>query len=241
MPNSFQWMTLLLIESIYLAGIRVKGPHTSVWIIPSKSTKPLGSTSKIQIYWTSGKHVQNSIHRTSWKHIQIQIHWTSRKHIQNQIHRTFGKYVQNQIHWTSGKHIQISNPSDLWEACPNSNPSDLWEARLKFNPSDLWEAHPNSNPLDLWEARPKFKSTEPLESTSKLQTIRHLGSTSIFNFNGPLEARPKSNHRTFGKHIQIQIHLTSNYHVQSSNLSDLWEACPNSRSQLKSSFCRDHW
>ena len=61
MPKSFQWITLLLIESIYFAGIRVKGPHTSVWIIPSK----------LQIHWTSGKHVQTSNHRISRKHVQI--------------------------------------------------------------------------------------------------------------------------------------------------------------------------
>ena len=105
MPKSFQWITLLLIESIYFASIRVKGPHTLVWIIPSKSTGPLGCMSKIQ------------------------------------------------IHWTSGKHVQISNPLDLWDACPNLNPLDLCEACPKFNPLDLWEARPNSNPSNLWEAR----------------------------------------------------------------------------------------
>ena len=146
MPKSFQWITLLLIESIYFASIRVKGPHTLVWIIPSKSTGPLGCMSKIQ------------------------------------------------IHWTSGKYVQISNPLDLWDACPNSNPLDLCEACPKFNPLDLWEARPNSNPSDLWEARPKFKSIGPLRSTSKI----------------PI-------HKTSGKHVQ------------------------NSRSWLKSSFCRDHW
>ena len=94
MPKSFQWITLLLIESIYFVGIRVKGPHTSVWIIPSNSIGPLGSTSKFQIYRTSGKH------------IQIQIHWTSRKHVQTLNHRTSRKHVQIQIHRTSGKHVQ---------------------------------------------------------------------------------------------------------------------------------------
>ena len=41
MPKSFQWITLLLIESIYFAGTRVKGPHTSVWIMPSKNPSDL--------------------------------------------------------------------------------------------------------------------------------------------------------------------------------------------------------
>ena len=73
MPKYFQWITLLLIESIYFARIRVKGPHTSVWIIPSKpsnlwearlrfqSIGPLGSVSKLQIHRTSGKSKFQSI------------------------------------------------------------------------------------------------------------------------------------------------------------------------------------
>ena len=47
--------------------------------------------------------------------------------------------------WTSGKHVQDSNPSDLWEACPN------------FNPLDLWEVCPNFKSMDFWEARLKLQ------------------------------------------------------------------------------------
>ena len=118
MPKSFQWITLLLIESIYFASIRVKGPHTLVWIIPSKSTGPLGCMSKIQIHWTSGKHVQ----------------------ISNPLDLSDACSNSNPLDLCEA--CPKFNPLDLWEARPNSNPSDLWDARPNFKPSDLWEAHP---------------------------------------------------------------------------------------------------
>ena len=155
MPKSFQWITLLLIESIYFVGIKVKGPHTLVWIIPSKSTGTLRCTSKLQTIEPLGS--------TS----KFQIHWTSEKHVQTSNHRTSGKHVQNSI------------SMDLWEARPNSNPSDLYEARPKFNfngplgstskfqsigplgSTSKFQIHRTSrkhvqisNPSDLWEARP---------------------------------------------------------------------------------------
>ena len=49
MPKSFQWIIPLLIENIYFAGTKVKGPQISAWIMPLKSIGPLGSMSKIQI------------------------------------------------------------------------------------------------------------------------------------------------------------------------------------------------
>ena len=163
MPKSFQWITLLLIESIYFAGIRVKGPHTSVWIIPSNSIGPLGSTSKFQIHRTSEKHIQTlnhrtprkhvqiSNHRTSEKHVQTSNHWTSKKHDKFQIHRTFGKHVQTSNHQTFGKHVQISNPSNL----------SIHRTSGKHVQ--------NSISMDLWEARPNFESIRPLGSMSKFQ------------------------------------------------------------------------
>ena len=108
MPKSFQLISLLLIESIYFAGIMVKGPHTSVWIIPSNSIGPLGSTSKFKSIGPLGSMSKFQNHQTSRKHVQTSNHWTSRKH------------------------VQISNPSDLWEARPNFKSTDLWEARLKL-------------------------------------------------------------------------------------------------------------
>ena len=133
MPKSFQWITLLLIESIYFAGIRLKGPHTSVWIILSNSIGPLGSTSKFQIHRTFGKHVQTSNHRTSGKHVQIQIHGPRGSMSKLQSIRPLGSMSKFksmdlwEAHpkfnlWTSRKHVQDSNPSDLWEARPNFNP-----------------------------------------------------------------------------------------------------------------------
>ena len=41
MSNSFQWITLLLIENIYFAGTRVKSPHTLAWVEARKKKKPL--------------------------------------------------------------------------------------------------------------------------------------------------------------------------------------------------------
>ena len=59
-----------------------------------QSIGPLGSMSKFKStdlweahpkfnLWTSGKHVQTSIHRTSGKHVQISNPWTSGTHVQN--------------------------------------------------------------------------------------------------------------------------------------------------------------
>ena len=156
MPKSFQWITLLLTESIYFVGTRVKGPHTSIWIIPSNSIGPLGSTSKFQIYQTSRKHVQNSNPRTSGKHVQnsiplnlweerpkfnfngplgstskIQFHQTFGKHIQNSNPWTSRKHLQIQIYRTSGKHVQNSNPWTSGKHVQNSRSLVLWKARLK--------------------------------------------------------------------------------------------------------------
>ena len=97
MPKSFQWITLLLIESIYFAGIRVKGPHTSVWMIPSNFDGSLGSTSKFNFNGPLG----------STSKLQSMDHWEARPKFNL---------------WTFGKHVQDSNPSDLWEARPNFNP-----------------------------------------------------------------------------------------------------------------------
>ena len=129
MPKSFQWITLLLIESIYFAGIRVKGLHTSVWIIPSKPSDlwearpksnfngplestsklqtigPLGSTSKFNL-WTSRKHVQDSNPSDLWEARPNFNPWTSGKHVQDSNPSDLWKHVQTSIHRTSGKHVQ---------------------------------------------------------------------------------------------------------------------------------------
>ena len=184
MPKSFQWITLLLIESIYFAGIRVKGPHTSIWIIPFNSIGPLGSTSKFQFHRTSGKHVQNSISMDLWEARpnfkpsdlwEPPLNFKSIKPLKStsklQIIGPLGSTSKFQFQWTSRKHVQSLNHQTSGKHIQISNPSDLWEARPNFKPSDLWEARPN------------FKSIRPLGSTSKNRTSR--------------------------KHIQISIHQTS--------------------------------
>ena len=135
MPESFQSITLLLIESIYFAGIKVKSPHTSVWIIPSK----------FQFHRTSGKHVQISNSSDLWEacpNFKPSDLWEARPKFN-----------------FSGPLGRCPNSisMDLWEAHPNSNPSDLWEARPKSNHWTFGKHVQISNPSDLWKARPKIK------------------------------------------------------------------------------------
>ena len=153
MPNYFQWITLLLIESIYFASIRIKGPHTSVWIIPSNSIGPLESTSKIQILGPLGS-TSKFKSLDLWEARPNSNPWTSGKHVQNSIFGPLGSTSKIPFHRTSGKHVQ------------NSISMDLWEAR------------PNFKSIGTLGSTFKFKSIRPLGSMSKLQTIKPLGSTS---------------------------------------------------------------
>ena len=119
--------------SIYFAGIRVKGPHTSVWIIPSKpsnlweahpkfnfngplgstaksnSIGPLGSTSKHQSIGPLGSTSKIQILGPLGSTSKIPNHRTSGKHVQTSIHRTSGKHVQIQIHGPLGSTSKIQS------------------------------------------------------------------------------------------------------------------------------------
>ena len=205
MPKSFQWITLLLIESIYFASIKVKGPHTLVWIIPSNSIRPLESMSKFQFHRTSGKHG---------------------KHVQIPIPSDLWEACPKSNHRTSGKHVQISNPLDLWEARPNFKPLDHWEARPNFKSIGPLGSTSKLQTIGPLGSTSKFQSIGPLGSTSKLQSIEPLGSTSKFQIHRTFgkhvqipipsdlwEAHPKSNHRTSGKYVQTSNHWTSGKHV----------------------------
>ena len=145
MPKSFQWITLLLIESIYFAGIRVKGPHTSVWMIPSNFDGSLGSTSKFNFNGPLGS-------TSKFKSTDL---WEARPKFNL---------------WTSGKHVQDSNPSDLWEVRPNFNPSDLWRACPNSNTWASGKHVQNSNP---WTSRKhvQIQIHRLLGSTSKIQSL----------------------------------------------------------------------
>ena len=97
-----------IIQTIGPLGSTSKFKSMELWEARSRfqSIGPLGRTSKLQSIgplgsmskfkstdlweahpkfnlWTSGKHVQTSIHRTSRKHVQISNPWTSGKHVQN--------------------------------------------------------------------------------------------------------------------------------------------------------------
>ena len=76
MPNSFQWITLLLIENIYFAGTKVKSPHTLAWTEAKKKKKPLvlwkyePKPKKPLVLWKHEPRSKNPRSLKTWAKIQ---------------------------------------------------------------------------------------------------------------------------------------------------------------------------
>ena len=164
---------------------------------------PLGSTSKLHIHRTPGKHVQNSNPWTSGKHVQNSISMDLQEARPNFKSLEFQeacpklksldqwevcpKFNFNgplrstskfQIHRNSRKYVQIQIHRTFGKHVQTSNHQTFGKQVQISNPWTSGKHVQNSISMDLWKARLKFNFNEPLGSTSKFQI-----------------------HRTFGKHV----------------------------------------